>query len=57
MMLVAAKWRDFSSQNPNTEQAESDVNEEPDYTPKPTRTRTSKVFEITFRVFKPDGLV
>ncbi|XP_065200189.1 chromodomain-helicase-DNA-binding protein Mi-2 homolog isoform X2 [Planococcus citri] len=42
MMLVAAKWRDFSSQNPNTEQAESDANEEPDYTPKPTRTRTSK---------------
>ncbi|XP_065202683.1 chromodomain-helicase-DNA-binding protein Mi-2 homolog [Planococcus citri] len=42
MMLIAAKWRDFSSQNPNAERAESDVNEEPDYTPKPSRSRAVK---------------
>ena len=43
MMLIAAKWRDFSSQNPDTERVESDVNEEPDYTPKPSRSRSAKV--------------
>ena len=43
MMLINAKWRDFSSQNPNTEPAESDANEEPDYTPKPSRSRAAKV--------------
>lgn len=44
MMLVAAKWREFSSQNPLTEQIESDQNEEQDYTPKPSRSRATKVF-------------
>ncbi|XP_054288773.1 chromodomain-helicase-DNA-binding protein Mi-2 homolog isoform X2 [Macrosteles quadrilineatus] len=40
MMLVAAKWRDFCNLNPN-QQAESDgVSEEPDYTPKPSRSRS-----------------
>lgn len=39
MMLVAAKWRDFCNLNP--QQAESDgVSEEPDYTPKPSRSRS-----------------
>jgi len=45
MMLVAAKWRDFCNINP--QQAESDVpEEEPDYTPKPSRSR-SKTNEPT----------
>ncbi len=39
MMLVAAKWREFCSQNPHTEPPESDENEEQDYTPKPSRSR------------------
>lgn len=43
MMLVAAKWREFSNQNPNTEHVESDINEEQDYTPKPSRSRAAKV--------------
>lgn len=43
MMLVAAKWREFCSQNPYTEQGESDANEEQDYTPKPSRSRAAKV--------------
>ncbi|XP_046678885.1 LOW QUALITY PROTEIN: chromodomain-helicase-DNA-binding protein Mi-2 homolog [Homalodisca vitripennis] len=39
MMLVAAKWRDFCKMNP--QQADSDgVSEEPDYTPKPSRSRS-----------------
>ncbi|XP_065217180.1 uncharacterized protein LOC135843280 isoform X3 [Planococcus citri] len=42
MMLIAAKWRDFSSQNWNTPQAEPDVNKESDYTPKPSRSRAAK---------------
>ncbi|XKL65519.1 hypothetical protein PGB90_008939 [Kerria lacca] len=42
MMFVAAKWREFSSQNPNTEHTESDANEEQDYTPKPSRSRVNK---------------
>lgn len=46
-MLVAAKWREFMSQNPNAEQqAESDAAEEQEYAPKPSRTRGAKVSEI-----------
>lgn len=41
MMLISAKWRDYRDSNP--ECTESDVNEEPDYTPKPSRSRAAKV--------------
>lgn len=50
MMLVAAKWREFSSQNPLTEQNESDQNEEQDYTPKPSRSRATKVLIVPFGI-------
>uniref|UniRef100_A0A1B6DUE7 Chromodomain-helicase-DNA-binding protein Mi-2 homolog n=1 Tax=Clastoptera arizonana TaxID=38151 RepID=A0A1B6DUE7_9HEMI len=40
MMLVAAKWRDFSLMNPHTIQPESDGAEESDYTPKTSRSRS-----------------
>lgn len=46
MMLVAAKWREFSVQNPHLQQVES--NEQPatpsesDYSTKPNRSRSSK---------------
>lgn len=43
MMLVAAKWREFSSVNPHTQEQENDSLEEPDYTPKPSRSRSVKV--------------
>lgn len=44
MMLVAAKWREFVSQNPYAEQQpESDAAEEPEYAPKPSRSRAAKV--------------
>ncbi|XP_075237625.1 chromodomain-helicase-DNA-binding protein Mi-2 homolog isoform X3 [Lycorma delicatula] len=42
MMLVAAKWRDFSSMNPHTQEQENDSLEEPDYNPKPSRSRSVK---------------
>jgi hypothetical protein len=41
MMLVAAKWRDFTNINPNTEQEPECVSEE-SYARKPGRSRTSK---------------
>jgi hypothetical protein len=41
MMLVAAKWRDFTNINPNTEQEPECVSEE-SYSRKPGRSRTSK---------------
>jgi hypothetical protein len=40
-MLVAAKWRDFTNINPNTEQEPESVAEE-SYSRKPGRSRTSK---------------
>ena len=44
MMLVAAKWREFMSQNPNAEQQEEEeAPEEQEYAPKPSRTRAAKV--------------
>lgn len=40
MMLVAAKWRDFSQQNPHQEeQADFEANEEPEYQPKSSTSR------------------
>jgi hypothetical protein len=41
MMLVAAKWRDFTNINPNTEQ-EPECMSEDSYTRKPGRSRPSK---------------
>lgn len=41
MMLVAAKWREFSSMNPNNEEQENEDNLESDYIPKPKRSRSS----------------
>ncbi|XP_049956227.1 chromodomain-helicase-DNA-binding protein Mi-2 homolog [Schistocerca serialis cubense] len=41
MMLVAAKWRDFTNINPNTEQEQESVSDE-SYSRKPSRSRTSK---------------
>lgn len=40
MMLVAAKWRDFSNMNPHAIQPESDAAEESDYAPKTSRSRS-----------------
>ncbi|CAH0765490.1 unnamed protein product [Bemisia tabaci] len=47
MMLVAAKWRDFSNINPHLQdqQQESEVNEEPDYTPKSSRSRSKSAVQ------------
>ncbi|XP_039299734.1 chromodomain-helicase-DNA-binding protein Mi-2 homolog isoform X2 [Nilaparvata lugens] len=44
MMLVAAKWRDFSTVNPHTQEGHEQDSplDEPDYTPKPSRSRASK---------------
>jgi len=39
MMLVAAKWREFSESNPNQEQSEFEANEEPEYQPKSSSSR------------------
>jgi hypothetical protein len=51
MMLVAAKWRDFTNINPNTEQEPESVAEE-SYARKTGRSRTSKdaskVFVLIF---------
>lgn len=41
MMLVAAKWREFLCLNPHTEEQEAEDNLEPDYIPKPSRSRSS----------------
>lgn len=41
MMLVAAKWREFSSMNPHSEEQETEENLEPDYIPKPSRSRSA----------------
>lgn len=43
MMLVAAKWREFSCMNPHNEEHENDDNPEPDYIPKPKRSRSSAI--------------
>lgn len=43
MMLVAAKWREFSALNPHNEEADADEPLEPDYVPKPSRSRSSAV--------------
>ncbi|XP_069683396.1 chromodomain-helicase-DNA-binding protein Mi-2 homolog isoform X2 [Periplaneta americana] len=42
MMLVAAKWRDFTNINPNTEQEPESVADEGYSSRKPGRSRTSK---------------
>jgi len=39
MMLVAAKWRDFSQQNPHQDQPEFEATEEPEYQPKSSTSR------------------
>ena len=41
MMLVAAKWRDFTNINPNTEQEPESVSED-NYARKQGRSRASK---------------
>lgn len=41
MMLVAAKWREFSSMNPHSEEPEAEDDLEPNYIPKPSRSRSS----------------
>lgn len=41
MMLVAAKWREFSTLNPLNEEQDADEPLEPDYVPKPSRSRAS----------------
>lgn len=46
MMLVAAKWREFSESNPNLQEETREDDESPprspEYTPKPSRSRSSK---------------
>lgn len=41
MMLVAAKWREFSTINPHLQVEQSETNE-PEYNLKPSRTRPAK---------------
>jgi len=50
MMLVAAKWRDFSQQNPHQDQPEFEATEEPEYQPKSSTSR-HKVFELLKKIF------
>lgn len=46
MMLVAAKWREFSESNPNLQEDAREDDESPprspEYTPKPSRSRSSR---------------
>lgn len=46
MMLVAAKWREFSESNPHLQEETKEEDESPprspEYTPKPSRSRSSK---------------
>lgn len=46
MMLVAAKWREFSESNPHlqdeTKEEDDSPPRSPEYTPKPSRSRSSK---------------
>lgn len=46
MMLVAAKWREFSESNPHLQEEAKEEDESPprspEYTPKPSRSRSSK---------------
>lgn len=49
MMLVAAKWREFSESNPNLQEDAREDDESPprspEYTPKPSRSRSSRTAE------------
>lgn len=42
MMLVAAKWREFSEINPHTQAENEQTPPEPEYNNKPSRSRTPK---------------
>lgn len=50
MMLVAAKWREFSSLNPHSEEPEAEDDLEPNYIPKPSRSRSSAAKVIIFNL-------
>lgn len=52
MMLVAAKWREFSALNPHNDDADADEPLEPDYVPKPSRSRSSAVKVNLFLVLE-----
>lgn len=51
MMLVAAKWRDFSQQNPHTEQPDYEANEEPEYQPKSSTSRHKVCVNYNFHEY------